>query len=349
MISVTIHDKAAEALGTSADRLEPLFRSCIQAHEGILAEGRGSIRKNSPESAVTLVDVPGWPRVCVKELRWRGWAHALKGILRPPHGLRTYRNGWKLIEAGVSAAAPLALVRRSCFRVVQSEWIIMEVIPQALELDRYVLRQASRPWPRDERRAFALAFGRFIGGLHARGIVHSDLKTCNILVSPGPKSGPSSSYHFPSEREGFLPHPVPFSSRERQMGNEGSPVEMAPFTPSPPAGEGRVRGTSSAGDHLIGSALISAEPRFSLLDYDDVGFFHAVPMKKRIKNLVQIFLSSPLVFGATDRLRFVQAYAEETGLSRNEARELAAAVLGAARGRTILYVGFDGDVVEEWE
>lgn len=285
MIGLTIHDRAAEVLGIEDAAVDAFFRSCIKAHERLLADQLGPIRKNSPESAVTLVDVPGFPRVCVKEIRWRGWLHGVKGLLRPTQGRRSYRNGWRLLDAGISAAAPLGLFRLTRWGVVQAEWMIMEVMPSALELDRYVLREASRAWTHRERRAFARAFGRFIGELHAKGMVHSDLKTCNILVSRGP-----------------------------------------------------------------GAANDDADaPRFTLLDYDDVRFFSRVPFRKRIKNLVQIFLSTPLVLGISDRMRFLTAYAAETGLDRREARELAVEVLAAARGRTILYVGFDGDVVEQWE
>jgi len=89
--------------------------------------------------------------------------------------------------------------------------------------------------------------------------------------------------------------------------------------------------------------------RFSLVDYDDVTFSDIVSTKKRIKNLVQIFLSMPTAVTACDRLRFLHEYALHVGLSASERRRTALRVLKAARGKQILYVGFDGDIVEKWD
>jgi hypothetical protein len=57
----------------------------------------------------------------------------------------------------------------------------------------------------------------------------------------------------------------------------------------------------------------------------------------------------PSAINAGDRLRFLHEYALHVGLSAQERREVAREVLKAARGKDILYVGFDGDVVEKWD
>jgi len=88
---------------------------------------------------------------------------------------------------------------------------------------------------------------------------------------------------------------------------------------------------------------------FDLLDYDAVSFGLELPLHKRIRNLVQIFLSTPSAIGPGDRMHFLRAYAAAAGLRRREARELARSVLKEAQGKKILYVGFDGDITEEWE
>ena len=88
--------------------------------------------------------------------------------------------------------------------------------------------------------------------------------------------------------------------------------------------------------------------RFSLLDYDNVRFSRQVSWRQKIRNLAQIFLSTPVAINATQRMLFLNEYALHVGLSGNEKRLAARAVIEAARGKEILYVGLDGDVREKW-
>jgi hypothetical protein len=145
-ISVSIHPEARRILKSQDEDLAGFAFSCIREHNRILSSNNGPIMKNAPESAVTIVQLPGWPSVCVKELRWRGWGHALKGFFRPTQGLRTFRNGWRLQRQGVNVAAALVLARRKRLGLIESEWIIMEVIPVALEMDRYLEKKIADSW-----------------------------------------------------------------------------------------------------------------------------------------------------------------------------------------------------------
>jgi hypothetical protein len=257
------------------------------------------VLKDSPESAVTMVEVTGFPRVCVKELRWRGWLHSLKGLFRSTQGVRSYKNGWRLHAAGFGVASPLALIADRRSGLVRSEWIIMEVIPLAIELDRHIVRRTAQQWLPEEQIALARQFGRFIGSMHGAGIFHSDLKTCNVLVS------------------------------EDLAESED---------PSDTTGQGCSEVTSPR--RVL---------RFSLLDYDKVRFSRQVSMRRKIKNLVQIFLSTPLAINATQRLLFLNEYAMHAGLDPSDKRRIARAIIEAAQGKEILYVGFEGDVTEKWD
>ena len=96
---------------------------------------------------------------------------------------KEFQNGWRLHTAGFGVASPLALITDRRLGLVRSEWIIMEVIPLAIELDRHIVRRNHPPWLPEEKIALARQFGRFIGSMHGAGIFHSDLKTCNVLVS----------------------------------------------------------------------------------------------------------------------------------------------------------------------
>ncbi|MBM3302465.1 MAG: hypothetical protein FJY85_21245 [Deltaproteobacteria bacterium] len=295
-VSLEIHPEASRILALESELLPRFLQSVLHEHHRLLPVKSASVRKDAPESAVTLVDLAGVPRVCVKQFRWRGPSHGLKSLFRPTQGSRAFTNGWRLNEAGFSTATPLALVTRTRLGIVMSEWVVMQVIPHALELDRYLILRITHRWNREEKSGMARLLGRYVGSLHAAGIYHSDLKTCNILVS---------------ENE-------PAAEDVSESGN---------WHPTNP----------------------SRTIRFTLLDYDDVTFSREVPNRKRIKNLVQIFLSMPSAVQASDRFRFLHEYALHVGLSGPERRKLALGVLNAARGKDILYVGFDGDVVEKWD
>lgn len=292
-LRLQVRPEAAAILGIAAGEVLDFIRASIGEHKRLVTEPTAAVRKNAPESAVSLVELPGFPGVCVKEFRWRGWFHSAKGLMRPTQGLRTFRNGWRLIEAGIGVAAPLALIREKRSGLVHTEWVVMQMITGALELDRFILKS---DWNSEQSRAFVRLLGRFIGSMHARGIFHSDLKTCNILVSQ--EASPCSD------------------QIQDQESSSSRPVQSV---------------------------------RFSLLDYDDVRFYGEVSLKRRLKNLVQIFLSTPLAVNASSRMHFLSEYSLHSGLTRQERREMAREVLRLATGKEILYVGFDGDIREKWE
>jgi tRNA A-37 threonylcarbamoyl transferase component Bud32 len=294
--TIEIHSESPARLHLDTGDIHNFVLTCLDEHTRLLSGQTKAVLKNAPESAVTMVSLSGFPRVCVKEFRWRGWIHALKGLFRPTQGVRTFKNGWRLQADGIGVAAPLALVREKSLGLIRSEWIVMEAIPDALELDRFVVKRIVSRWTAEERRGMVRMFGRFIGSMHAKGIFHSDLKTCNVLVSED------------------APKPENFVN----WADSALPASFGPI-------------------------------RFSLLDYDDVRFANSVAAKKITKNLVQIFLSTPAAIGAADRLRFLSEYTLHVGMARRERREIALKVLLAAKGKEILYVGFDGDVRERWE
>ncbi len=275
--SLTINSDAIEILGTDEKDLPGFFHAAVEEHERTMdAKGLG-VLKDAPESAITLIQVPGFPTICVKEFRPRGMRHALKGLFRPTKARRSFTNGRLLAEAGVGVAVPLAMLGYNRSIVNRSEWVVMQVIPGAMELDRYLVGRIRSGWAFREKRTLIRSFARFIRGLHLGGIFHSDLKTCNILVLDGAKIG------------------------------------------------------------------------FALLDYDDVVFNRSIPLKRKVKNLVQIFLSTPIAIDAPDRMRFLREYSRDTDLEGLTRTAIARGVLKSASGRNILYVGPEGDIGEDWE
>jgi hypothetical protein len=89
----------------------------------------------------------------------------------------------------VEAVKPLALVEEGIAWTVRLSTVVLEDRRDLPQLDRFLARGLkARGLP--AARAWARALGRFIGGLHRRGIYHADLKACNLLVEGSDGSEP---------------------------------------------------------------------------------------------------------------------------------------------------------------
>ena len=86
---------------------------------------------------------------------------------------------------------------------------------------------------------------------------------------------------------------------------------------------------------------------FTFLDFDKVSFNEEITVRKRVKNLVQINLSTPRLFTLTDRLRFLNEYLGQCGIA-NEKKRILREVINLSKTEKILYVSFQGDVTEAW-
>lgn len=292
-VEVKLLDQTPALTGILAKDWPALTKLVIRTHLEILSSKIGKILKNAPETAVTIVKLANGSSFCVKQFNDRGLLHRLKSLFRKPQGLRTFRNGSKLISSGIPAATPLALIRERHFGLVSVEWVIMEYMENFMELDRYLVSKFEAGWPKDEQKSAVRQFGRFIGSMHSKGIFHSDLKTCNIMVS------------------------------------EDSQTDTG------------IQDSCASETHNESISL-----RFCLVDYDDVYFSNHISMRRRVKNLVQIFLSTPSLLNKVERMRFMDEYALHAGLNAGDRKRLAQDVIRKSQGKNILYVGFKGDVIE---
>ena len=86
---------------------------------------------------------------------------------------------------------------------------------------------------------------------------------------------------------------------------------------------------------------------FTFLDFDKVSFNEELTVRKRVKNLTQINLSTPRLFTLTDRLRFLKEYLGQCDIT-NEKKNILREVITLSKREKILYVSFQGDVTEDW-
>jgi tRNA A-37 threonylcarbamoyl transferase component Bud32 len=85
---------------------------------------------------------------------------------------------------------------------------------------------------------------------------------------------------------------------------------------------------------------------FSLIDLDDVSFTDGVTSRRRAKNLSQLYLSTPSIIGAEDRVMFFREYLKISGGSA-EGEKIKRGVMEIVRGEEFLFVSDTGDVIED--
>lgn len=93
---------------------------------------------------------------------------------------------------------------------------------------------------------------------------------------------------------------------------------------------------------------------FFLIDLDDVSFTTGVNLKRRARNLSQLYLSTPKMIGAGDRRTFFKKYMDTIGditgdvTGRGgEGEKIKRKVMNNVRGEKLLFVSERGDVIED--
>jgi tRNA A-37 threonylcarbamoyl transferase component Bud32 len=82
---------------------------------------------------------------------------------------------------------------------------------------------------------------------------------------------------------------------------------------------------------------------FCLVDMDDVQLDKKIGLRRFLKGLIQLHTSTPLFMEVSERLRFLSRYLHLIG--RDDIREIMREVIKGSRGRRLVYVAPDGDVI----
>jgi tRNA A-37 threonylcarbamoyl transferase component Bud32 len=82
---------------------------------------------------------------------------------------------------------------------------------------------------------------------------------------------------------------------------------------------------------------------FALVDMDDVRLDKKISLRRLLKGLVQLHTSTPLFMEMSERMRFLTRYLRL--IDRNDLQEVTREVIKGSRGRQLVYVAPEGDVV----
>jgi tRNA A-37 threonylcarbamoyl transferase component Bud32 len=152
--------------------------AAIGRHCAELAAGTAEILKRASKSAVTMHALVGHGRVCVKGYRYVGLWYSLKNIFKKSRALKSWVAAHGLLVRGVETPLPLAVVERTWGPLRREAFLITQMLPEARELNNYILATELG----GRKPAFLRALAEQLRHMHDQGIYHADLKSNNILV-----------------------------------------------------------------------------------------------------------------------------------------------------------------------
>ncbi len=85
--------------------------------------------------------------------------------------------------------------------------------------------------------------------------------------------------------------------------------------------------------------------KFGVVDMDDIRLDKNIRTRRFVKELIQLHTSTPLFMGMDDRITFLSRYLRLIG--RNDIRDIMHKVINGSRGRQLVYVVPQGDVIRD--
>lgn len=170
-------------------KLQQLLK-IVARHRAIVAKGKEGLIKADHRTAITLFGYKE-TRLCVKEYRCQGLWQSWKELFRGSKARRGWLMGNGLVVRGIGEIIPQALLERRRRGLLQEAFLIMETPAGYVELDRYLVKTFTAQEDDTRREVFLSSFADFMAHLYLQGIIHRDLKTCNIMVQEG-----EGTWHF---------------------------------------------------------------------------------------------------------------------------------------------------------
>ncbi len=155
-----------------------LINSLLKSHLKISKEEPTSLIKKDKKSLISCLQ-DGEKSIFIKQFCYPRLRDKLSGSLFFSKGIRAWVGGNGLKVRGISSITPLALLEKKLWWFVKEDFLFMENIKDALEMDRYISGNLSSPLI---KRRFIREFAYWLSLIHQRKVYHRDMKACNILV-----------------------------------------------------------------------------------------------------------------------------------------------------------------------
>ncbi len=291
------------------------YQELIEKHNSTLVNNeRTVILKRDSKTALTSHDFEdnAIRNVVVKQYKVGCLGRLLKNIFRESAGRKAWIAGNGLRVYGFNTPLPLALIEKKLSGITTGSYVIMEEVNDSLEMDRYILKNFNNRLETDQ----------------CEGKDHPTAPPSQggdkITSSDSDQSYKSSLIDFKKKRELIRG----FAKTLGEMHNHNI------YHHDLKTCNIMVKGKGKSFD-------------FTFLDFDKVSFNDEITVRKRVKNLTQINLSTPRIFTLADRLRFLKEYLGQCNIM-SEKKKILREIVNISKTEKILYVSFNGDVTEDW-
>ncbi len=298
------------------------FLELIWKHNNALANNdKNVIIKHDSKTALTRFPFKNGKirSVVVKQYKTSCGLCLLKNIFRNSTGRKSWIAGNGLLVYGFNSAMPLALIEKKMLGVVMDNYLIMEDATHSLEMDRYILKN-----------------------FHDQ-LESTQSKEKNHPISPpsqGGERGEVKNFNInPLDTDQLRQSSLEKIEKRRMFINDFAKTIAKMHSQN-----------IFHSDLKTCNIMVKEEGKsfdFTFLDFDKVAFNEKIDIRKRIKNLTQINLSTPGCITFTDRFRFLKEYLNQCNIA-DEKKTILREIINISKTEKILYVSFTGDVTEDW-
>lgn len=184
--------------------------AAIALHCTELAAGTAEILKRASKSEVTMHPLEGHGQVCVKGYRYGGLWYSLKNVFKRSRALKSWIAAHGLLVRGIDTPLPLAVLERTCGPLRREAFLMTQLLPEARELNDYILATDLA----ERKGDFIAALAGMLRNMHERGIYHADLKSNNILVQ---EAGPGWRFSLIDLDRTYFLGSLSFSQRANNL------------------------------------------------------------------------------------------------------------------------------------
>jgi hypothetical protein len=267
--------------------------------------------------------------VVVKQYKTTCGLDLIKNIFRNSAGRKSWIAGNGLSVYGFNSARPLALIEKKVLGIVEDSYLIMEDAVHSLEMDRYILKNFHAQSKHTQYKAEDHPISP-----PSQGGERGEVKDINII------SHDIEQLHQPSSEDSLAFNTKTGMKKKRTFINDFAKTIA------------RMHNRNVFHSDLKTCNIMVKEEDyksfdFIFLDFDKVAFDEEISIRKRIKNLTQINLSTPGCITITDRFRFLREYLNQCNMA-DEKKTMLREIINISKTEKKLYVSFKGDVTEDW-
>ncbi len=295
------------------------FRKLIEKHTNTLVNNDSTaIMKRDSKTALTRHTFKDKMirNVVVKQYKAGCLGRLLKNIFRGSAGRKAWIAGNGLRVYGFNTPLPLVLVEKKISGIPADSYVIMEEVKDSLEMDRYILKNFSNR------------------------LETNQCENENHPLTPPSKGGDLKELNRELKKSDQPRTPSLIDLKKKRA-----------FINSFAKALGKMH-NHNIFHHDLKTCNIMVKEKdksfdFTFLDFDKVSFDEEITVRKRVKNLTQINLSTPRLFTLADRLRFLKEYLDQCSII-NEKKNILREIVNFSKTEKILYITFKGEVTEDW-